>query len=215
MSENCGSSLVALDSRKSSSVRDLLSRREVARRLLGIAAAWSLGGLHPAWGYFVDEPLLAHADTDLASAHWKPLFLQPEQNEALQSFSEAAIPGSTNALVSRFIDLLLSVETPAHQENFLASLSAIQTEANQQFGMALQKLSASQLDSVLTVVSASPTDTAVRKSFDDLKEWIDRFVLFFRNGNEGTGLDAQSFFPQLPRMYPSGRAFVKPIRMCP
>lgn len=198
MSENCGSSLVALDSRKSSSVRDLLSRREVARRLLGIAAAWSLGGLHPAWGYFVDEPLLAHADTDLASAHWKPLFLQPEQNEALQSFSEAAIPGSTNALVSRFIDLLLSVETPAHQENFLASLSAIQTEANQQFGMALQKLSASQLDSVLTVVSASPTDTAVRKSFDDLKEWTIVSYYSSEMGMKELGWTPNRFFPSFP-----------------
>src|ERR1700677_1633568 len=166
LSENSDLSLVALNSGKSFLVRDLLSRREVARRLLGVTAAWSLGGLHPAWGHLLNEPLLAHADTDLASANWKPLFLQPGQNEALQSFSEATVPGSTNAFVSRFIDLLLSVETPAHQEKFLASLSAIQAEANQQFGIALQKLSASQLNSVLTVVSASPEDSATRESFE-------------------------------------------------
>src|SRR5580698_9215128 len=50
VSENSGLPLVALNSRKSSMVGDLLSRREVARRLLGVTAAWSLGGLHPAWG---------------------------------------------------------------------------------------------------------------------------------------------------------------------
>src|ERR1700691_590942 len=143
VSENSDLSLVVVNSRKSSMVRDLLSRREVARRLLGVTAAWSLGGLHPAWGHLLNEPLLAHADTDLASANWKPLFLQPEQNEAMQPFSEATVPGSTNAFVSRFIDLLLSVETPAHQEKFLASLAAIQSEGDRRVGIALQKLSTS------------------------------------------------------------------------
>ena len=129
MSEDGELSLATLNPEESSLQRELLSRREVARRLLGVTAAWSLGGLHPVWGHLLNETLFfAHADTDLASANWKPLFLAPEQNEALQSFSEAIVPGSTNALVSRFIDLLLSVETPAHQQKFLASLSAIQAE---------------------------------------------------------------------------------------
>ena len=175
-----------------------LSRREVARRLLGVTAAWSLGGLHPAWGHLLNEPLLAQADTDLASANWKPLFLQPEQNEALQSFSEATVPGSTNALVSRFIDLLLSVETPARQEKFLASLSALQAEANQQFGIALQKLSASQLNSVLTVVSASPEDSATRASFEDLKEWIVVSYYSSEMGMKELGWTPNRFFPSLP-----------------
>ena len=43
-------------------------------------------------GSSLERTSLAHADTDLASANWKPLFLQPEQNEALQSFSEATVP---------------------------------------------------------------------------------------------------------------------------
>src|ERR1700691_3821073 len=95
VSENSDLSLVVVNSRKSSFARDLLSRREVARRLLGVTAAWSLGGLQPVWGHLLDEPLLAHADIDLASPNWKPLFLQPEQNEVLQSCSEAIVPGST------------------------------------------------------------------------------------------------------------------------
>jgi hypothetical protein len=198
VSENSGVSLVALNSHKRSLVRDLLSRREVARRLLGVTAAWSLGGLHPVWGHLLNEPLLAHADTDLASANWKPLFLQPEQNEALQSFSEATVPGSTNALVSRFIDLLLSVETPAHQEKFLASLSAIQAEANQQFGIALQKLSASQLNSVLTVISASPEDSVIRESFEDLKEWIVISYYSSEMGMKELGWTPNRFFRSFP-----------------
>jgi hypothetical protein len=198
VSENSDLSLVVVNSRTSSLVRDLLSRREVARRLLGVTAAWSLGGLHPVWGHFLNQPLLAQADTDLASADWKPLFLQPGQNEALQSFSEATVPGSTNALVSRFIDLLLSVEIPAHQEKFLASLAAIQSEADRQFGIALQKLSPSQLNSVLTAVSASPEDSSIRESFEDLKEWI--IVSYYSSevGMKELGWTPNRFFPSFP-----------------
>jgi hypothetical protein len=198
VSENSDLSLAILNSRKNSFVRDLLSRREVARRLLAVTAAWSLGGVHAVWGDLLNEPLLAHADTDLASANWRPLFLQPEQNEALQSFSEATVPGSTNALVSRFIDLLLSVDTPAHQEKFLASLSAIQAVANQQFGIAFQKLSASQVNSVLTVVSTSPEDSAIRESFEDLKEWTVGSYYSSEMGMKELGWTPNRFFPSFP-----------------
>ena len=176
----------------------LLSRREVARRLLGVTAAWSLGGSHPVWGHLLNEPLLAHADTDLASANWKPLFLQPEQQEALQAFSEATVPGSTHALVGRFIDLLLSVDSPAHQQKFLASLSAIQAVANQQFGIAIQKLSASQLDSLLTVVSTSPKDSAIRESFEVLKEWVVGSYYSSEIGMKELGWTPNRFFPSFP-----------------
>lgn len=198
VSENGNLSLVVVISRKSFLVRDILSRREVARRLLGVTAAWSLGGLHPVWGHLLNEPLLAHADTDLASANWKPLFLQPEQQEALQAFSEATVPGSTNALVGRFIDLLLSADRPAHQQKFLASLSAVQAVANQQFGIALQKLSASQLDSLLTVVSTSPNDSAIRESFEDLKEWVIGSYYSSEIGMKELGWTPNRFFPSLP-----------------
>jgi Gluconate 2-dehydrogenase subunit 3 len=198
VSENSDLSLAILNSRKNSFVRDLLSRREVARRLLAVTAAWSLGGVHAVWGDLLNEPLLAHADTDLASANWRPLFLQPEQNEALQSFSEATVPGSTNALVSRFIDLLLSVDTPAHQEKFLASLSAIQAVANQQYGIAFQKLSASQVNSVLTVVSTSPEDSAIRESFEDLKEWTVGSYYSSEMGMKELGWTPNRFFPSFP-----------------
>jgi hypothetical protein len=144
------------------------------------------------------EPLLAHADTDLASANWTPLFLQPDQNEALQSFSEATVPGSTNALVGRFIDLLLSVDTPAHQEKFLTSLSAIRAEANQHFGIAFQKLSASQLNSLLTVVSAAPEDSAIRESFEDLKGWVVISYYSSEMGMKELGWTPNRFFPGFP-----------------
>jgi hypothetical protein len=200
MSETSDLPLVVLSPQASSGRPEAVSRREMARRLLGAATAWSLGGSHPVWGHLLNETsLLAHhADVDLSSANWKPLFLQPEQHEALQCFSEAVIPGSTKALVSRFIDLLLSVDSSAHQEKFLASLSVIQAEGNQRFGNAFQKLSKPQRDSVLTVVSTSPEQSTIRESFEDLKEWVAGSYYSSELGMKELGWTPNRFFPSFP-----------------
>jgi hypothetical protein len=199
LAENGGLSLGGLNPQGSSFKRELLSRREVARRLLGVTGAWSLGGLHPVWGHLLNEtPLLSHGDIDLASANWKPLFLSPEQNEALQSFSEAIVPGSTAALVNRFIDLLLSVDSPARQQKFLASLSAMETEGERQFGNSFQGLSMSQRHSLLTAVSTSPENRATRESFEDLKEWIAGSYYSSEAGMKELGWTPNRFFPSFP-----------------
>ena len=198
MSKDGGLSLVR-NPEESSLKRELLSRREVARRLLGVTGAWSLGGLHPVWGHLLNEtPLLCHGDIELASPNWKPLFLAPEQNEALQSLSEAIVPGSTAALVSRFIDLLLSVDSPARQQKFLASLSALQAEGDRQFGKSFQGLSMSQQNSLLTVVSTSPENSTTRESFEDLKEWIAGAYYSSETGMKELGWTPNRFFPSFP-----------------
>jgi hypothetical protein len=184
---------------ESSFKRDVLSRREMARRLLGATGAWSLGGLHPVWGHLLNEnPLLCHGDIDLASANWKPLFLAPEQNETLQAVSEAIVPGSTNALVNRFIDLLLSVDSAARQRKFIASLSALQAEGDRQFGNSFQGLSMSQRNSLLTVVSTSPENSTTRESFEDLKEWIVGAYYSSETGMKELGWNPNRFFPSFP-----------------
>jgi hypothetical protein len=199
VSKDGGLSLVRLNPQESSLKREFLSRREVARRLLGVTGAWSLGGLHPVWGHLLNEtPLLFNGDIDLASANWKPLFLTPEQNEALQSFSEAIVPGSTTALVNRFIDLLLSVDIPARQQTFLASLSALQAEGTRQFGNPFQRLSMSQRNSLLTAVSASPENSTTRESFEDLKEWIVGAYYSSETGMKELGWTPNRFFPNFP-----------------
>jgi hypothetical protein len=199
VSENDGLSLVRPNPQESSFKREVLSRREMARRLLGVTGAWSLGGLHPVWGHLLNEtPLLSHGDIDLASANWKPLFLAPEQNEALQSFSEAIVPGSTTALVNRFIDLLLSVDSPARQQKFLASLSALQAEGARQFGNSFQRLSMSQRNSLLNVLSTSPENSTTRESFEDLKEWIVGAYYSSETGMKELGWTPNRFFPSFP-----------------
>lgn len=199
MSENSDTSLVRLAPPENSLRRDLLSRREMSRRLLGVTGAWSLGGLHPVWGHLLHgTPLLSHPEVDLASKNWQPLFLKSEQSEALQAFSEAVVPGSTNAGVSRFIDLLLSVDTSAQQQKFLASLSVIQDEAKRRFGSTLQRLPASQCDSLLTAVSRAPESSAARKAFEDLKEWVAGSYYSSEVGMRELGWTPNRFFPGLP-----------------
>ena len=199
MSENGGLSSLRLNGQENSFKRELLSRREVARRLLGLTGAWSLSGLHPVWGHLLNEtPLLSHSDIDLASPNWKPLFLSPEQSEALQSLSEAIVPGSTVALVNRFIDLLLSVDTAARQHKFLASLSALQEEGERQFGKSFQGLSTLQQNSLLTAVSISPENNTTRESFEDLKEWIAGAYYSSETGMKELGWTPNRFFPNFP-----------------
>src|ERR1700733_11420009 len=90
----------------------------MSRRLLGVTAAWSLGGLHPVWDHLLSgKALLLHPNIDLDGENWQPLFLKPEQYQVLQAFSAAVVPGSTDARVSRFIDLLLSVDTSVKQSS--------------------------------------------------------------------------------------------------
>jgi hypothetical protein len=108
----------------------------------------------------------------LVRADWKPLFLAPDQYRALRSFSEAIVSRSTKAFVSRFIDLLLSVGTPAQQDKFLASLAAVEAEGNRQFGSTFQMLSASQRNSLLTAISTSPKNSPSLEAFEYLKAWV-------------------------------------------
>ena len=199
VSENGDSLLVELDPQKNSLRRDLLSRREMSRRLLGVTAAWSLGGLHPVWDHLLSgKALLSHPDIDLAGENWQPLFLKSEQYAALKAFSEAVIPGSTDARVSRFIDLLLSVDTSAQQQKFLASISAIQDDAKRRFGSTFQKLAASQCDSLLTAASTAPDSSPTRKAFEDLKEWVAGSYYSSEAGMRELGWTENRFFPGFP-----------------
>ncbi|HUJ93433.1 MAG TPA: gluconate 2-dehydrogenase subunit 3 family protein [Candidatus Bathyarchaeia archaeon] len=74
------------------------------------------------------------ASNDLAAANWKPLFLNEHQNETLIVLSELIMPatdtpGAKEALVNRYIDLVLAAETPEKQREFLNSLSYLDSES--------------------------------------------------------------------------------------
>jgi len=123
---------------------------------------------HPINKHFANDAILAEADK-LDSATWKPIVLNAEQNRELIALAERIVPGSEKALVNRFIDLLLSVDTTENRTKFEASLK--------KFGKPFPALDASQREAVLTAASAEPAsgDNAaaeLHEHFENLKGWV-------------------------------------------
>src|SRR5438552_18896435 len=102
-----------------------LTRREMVRRLVAGAAAgaaWPLvAASHPIHDLLRNDAVLDEVEK-LRAADWNPLILNAQQNENLIAIAESIVPGSTKAHVNRFIDLLLSVDTPEHKKSFGDSL---------------------------------------------------------------------------------------------
>jgi hypothetical protein len=85
------------------------------------------------------------ASQDLANPNWKPLFLDDHQNETLIVLSDLIIPttdtpGAKEALVNRFIDLVLAAETHDHQRSFLDSLAYLDGESMRRYKVAFRYL---------------------------------------------------------------------------
>src|SRR6266481_913462 len=121
----------------------LISRRDLVRAALFASAASALG---PAFS-FAQAPssgLTPAAQGEDGSAfltdpNWKAAFLNEHQNETLIALSDVIIPatdtpGAKGALVNRYLDLLLSVQPPEFQREFVDALAFIDSESQKQFG---------------------------------------------------------------------------------
>jgi gluconate 2-dehydrogenase gamma chain len=94
------------------------------------------------------------ASKDLSASGWKPLFLDEHQNETLIILSDLIIPatdtpGAKEALVNRYIDLVLAAETPDAQRAFLNSLGYLDGESMKRFKSAFRYLSVDDQDLLL------------------------------------------------------------------
>ncbi|HXM96472.1 MAG TPA: gluconate 2-dehydrogenase subunit 3 family protein [Candidatus Dormibacteraeota bacterium] len=94
------------------------------------------------------------ASKDLAAPGWKPLFLDEHQNETLIVLSYLMIPatdtpGAKEALVNRYIDLVLAAETRETQRTFLNSLGYLDGESIRRFKAAFRYLSREDQDDLL------------------------------------------------------------------
>jgi gluconate 2-dehydrogenase gamma chain len=94
------------------------------------------------------------ASKDLSAPGWKPLFLDEHQNETLVILSDLIIPatdtpGAKEALVNRYIDLVLAAETPDMQRAFLNSLGYLDGESMKRFKSAFRYLAADDQDLLL------------------------------------------------------------------
>jgi hypothetical protein len=81
----------------------------------------------------------------LSDPNWKPAFLTDQQNETLIALSDAIIPktdtpGAKEAMVNRFLDLLLSIEPAESQGQFREALASMDTESQKQFGKDFREL---------------------------------------------------------------------------
>lgn len=94
------------------------------------------------------------ASKELASPNWKPLFLDDHQNETLIVLSDLIIPatdtpGAKEALVNRYIDLVLAADTREAQRDFLNSLAYLDGESMRRYKGAFRRLTRDEQDDLL------------------------------------------------------------------
>lgn len=170
-----------------------LTRRAMVQRLLTAMSAGAafplMANSHPVFELLRNDAVL-HNDAildrakELGQANWKPAFLTSQQNELLNALAESIVPGSTRAHVSRFIDLLLSVDKQENQSKFVESLAALEAEAQKQIKKSFPVFDEEQKSAFLTSVSTKPKNqqapsaeaekeqAALYSHFENLKGWI-------------------------------------------
>jgi hypothetical protein len=137
----------------------LVSRRELIRLAVygGIASA-----LGPAFSFAqaVHSDVTAAARGEdgsefLTNPNWKAAFLDDHQNTTLIALSDVIIPttespGAKEALVNRYLDLLLSAQPAEFQQKFVDALAFIDAESKKQFGNEFRSLTLDDQISLLT-----------------------------------------------------------------
>ncbi len=126
------------------------------------------------------------ASKDLERADWKPIFMDEHQDKTLIALSELVIPstdtpGAKEALVNRFLDLLMTVEKQETQRAFIAALSYIDGACQERYRSAFLYLPREQQVEFLNLI-AYPHSTSTwgeaaedfpgHGHFQKLKGWI-------------------------------------------
>jgi gluconate 2-dehydrogenase gamma chain len=136
-------------SSKPRSSTPLINRRDLIRAALFASAVSALGpAFSLAQAVHSDVTPAARGEDGskfLTDPNWKPVFLNPQQNETLSVLSDVIIPatdtpGAKEALVNRFLDLMVSAQPAEFQQQFVNALSFIDSESQQQFGDEFRKL---------------------------------------------------------------------------
>jgi gluconate 2-dehydrogenase gamma chain len=101
------------------------------------------------------------ASKDLAAPGWRPLFLDEHQNETLIVLSDLIIPatdtpGAKEALVNRYIDLVLAADTTENQRAFLSNLAYLDGESIRRYKAAFRYLLREDQDDLLHALAYPP-----------------------------------------------------------
>ena len=193
-----------------------ISRREILRSMVGASTALPfVAAGHPFLAHLTNAHL-DEAKVSLSAADWAPRFLSSEQNVLLISLSEAIVPGSRNAEVNRFIDLLLSVDTNDNQTAFIQALESINYAATKQLGKSFLNLPAENQTSLLMTASepkavrsqddgapqTGPKELAARdlhSHFENLKGWISGAYYSSEAGMKELGWTPNRVFAHFPQ----------------
>jgi hypothetical protein len=144
---------------KSEPPSPLINRRDLVRAALFASAGSALG---PAFSFAqaVSSGLTAAALGEdgskfLTDPNWKAAFLNDQQNETLIALSDVIIPatatpGAKEAVVNRYLDLLLSVQPAEFQRQFSEALAFIDGESQKQLGKDFRALAPSDQIWLLT-----------------------------------------------------------------
>jgi len=160
-----------------------MNRRDLLRTTMLGAIATGTASL-PARA--VDRPSGYDASKELEAADWKPAFLDAHQNETLIAVSDllipaTATPGAKQALVNRFLDLLMSAEKPETQREFITALAYIDGACMERYKTAFVYLPREQQNEILLLLAYPHTQQTWGEGivgfpgnthFDNLKQWI-------------------------------------------
>jgi Gluconate 2-dehydrogenase subunit 3 len=188
-----------------------MNRREMVRRILGGAGLASAAPLaafaRPVRKHSADPAASTEAQTATKEAKWKPLFLDLHQSATFEILAERIVPGSTQAKVMPFVDLLLSVDTQQNQKKFLASLSAFDAESLRRYSHPYKDLTEAQQNQILTVASTAqagadekgkPADLSLRDHFENLKGRVSGAYYSSETGMKEMGWTGQFYFTSFP-----------------
>ena len=126
------------------------------------------------------------ASKELERPDWRPIFVDGHQNETVIALSDFMIPttdtpGAKEALVNRFLDLLMSVETAETQRAFIAALAYIDGECMKRYNSAFVYVPREQQQEFLTLIAyphsletwgEGVAEFPGHAHFKKLKDWI-------------------------------------------
>jgi hypothetical protein len=207
-----------------------LSRRDMIRKLVGRTGTFLLGAAvaHPVYKHLADGTILASADTHVPTGTWKPIYLNTHQSETLELLAEHIIPNSGKAQATRFIDLLLSVDTVNTQREFNDSLASFDHESTKRYAHEFKDISESDQNRLLTFMSTSPKGAAepassdddesvvrpslgrnptLRDHFENIKTWVRGAYYSSEFGMRELGWTGRVFYEKMPGcQHPDGHA---------
>lgn len=210
-----------------------VNRRQMVQRMLASAGAGialpGLAAAHPIHRHLADPDTWAQADAQTSAGAWKPLFLDPHQNETFIVLAERIVPGSSQANVNRFVDLLLSVESLESQRRFVNAVSAFDAEALRRHQRPYKDLDEASQNQLLTDAAAmaptkqvatapwaqgiekleehEPEVANMRDHFENLKGWASGAYYSSEIGLKTLGWTGQVMWRSYPGcQHPGGHA---------